>query len=77
MTTLDLKNSVLEYVNNADDRLLKMIKAIAETYQSEEDFTLSKKQYEILDQRRALHESGKSKSYSWQEIKTSIKNSSS
>ncbi|AGC77822.1 putative addiction module component [Nonlabens dokdonensis] len=77
MTTLDLKNSVLEYVNNADDRLLKMIKAIAETYQSEEDFTLSKKQYEILDQRRTLHESGKSKSYSWQEIKTSINNSSS
>lgn len=29
MTTLDLRNTVREYVNKADIRLLKMIKAIA------------------------------------------------
>lgn len=32
MTTLELKQSVLAYVNNADSRLLKMIKALVESY---------------------------------------------
>lgn len=32
MATVDLKRSVQDYVDSADDRLLKMIKALAETY---------------------------------------------
>lgn len=77
MVTLDLRNSVLEHIKNADDRLLKMIKAIAETYQNEENPTLSQEQYEELDKRRSLHQNGKSKSYNWEEIKDSVNSPSS
>lgn len=33
MAIIDLRNTVKEYVNTADLRLLKMIKALAESYQ--------------------------------------------
>jgi hypothetical protein len=32
MATLDLRQSVQNYIDTADDRLLKMIKALVETY---------------------------------------------
>ena len=33
MASLDLKENVLAYINSADERLLKMIKALVESYQ--------------------------------------------
>lgn len=36
MATIDLRNTVKEYVKNADVRLLKLMKAVAESYQNEE-----------------------------------------
>lgn len=35
MATLHLKQSVLAYIEKADDRLLKLIKALAESYQED------------------------------------------
>jgi len=35
MTTLDLRQSVQNYIDTADNRLLKMIKALVETYHDE------------------------------------------
>ncbi|TLP81730.1 hypothetical protein [Maribacter sp. ACAM166] len=35
METVDLKKSVLDYIDNADERLLKLIKALVETYQED------------------------------------------
>ena len=37
MATLDLKQSVQNYIDTADNRLLKMIKALVESYYEEED----------------------------------------
>jgi hypothetical protein len=36
MTTVDLRETVREYINTADIRLLKMMKALVETYQKDE-----------------------------------------
>ncbi|MGQ7945602.1 hypothetical protein [Flavobacterium sp. WC2509] len=36
MGALELRDSVLKYINDADDRLLKVVKAFIETYQEEE-----------------------------------------
>lgn len=36
MGALELRDSVLEYINAADERLLKVVKAVIETYQEEE-----------------------------------------
>jgi len=36
MGALELRDSVLEYLNNADERLLKVVKAVIESYHEEE-----------------------------------------
>jgi hypothetical protein len=36
MGALELRDSVLEYINAADERLLKVVKAVIESYQEEE-----------------------------------------
>ena len=36
METLELRDSLLEYINQADNRLLKVVKAVMESYWDEE-----------------------------------------
>ncbi|WP_396184936.1 hypothetical protein [Flavobacterium sp.] len=36
MGALELKDSVLQYINSADERLLKVVKAVIESYQENE-----------------------------------------
>jgi hypothetical protein len=36
MGALELRDSVLHYINTADERLLKVVKAVIETYHEEE-----------------------------------------
>ncbi|MHA6281252.1 addiction module protein [Salinimicrobium sp. CAU 1759] len=70
MNSTELKNKVQEYVDTADVKLLRMIKALVETYQSEEqEFSLSEEQYQMIDKRREAHSNGFSKSLSWEEVK--------
>ncbi len=44
MATLDLRQSVQNYIDTADDRLLKMIKALVETYHDDAE-RISVEQY--------------------------------
>ncbi len=75
MATIDLRKTVKQYVNTADIRLLKMIKALAESYQNDEqELTLSKEQYELIDKRREAHLKGESKSFTWEQVKQNARN---
>ena len=78
MATLDLRNTVKEYINTADIRPLKMIKALAESYQSDEQetFMLSEEQYKMIDKRREAHLKGESKSFTWEQVKQNARNAS-
>jgi putative addiction module component (TIGR02574 family) len=77
MTTLDLRNTVKEYVNKADVRLLKLIKALAESYQNDEqELRLSEEQYQMIDKRREAHLKGESKSFTWGQVKQNARNAS-
>ena len=77
MAIIDLRNTVKEYVNTADIRLLKMIKALAESYQSDEqELTLSEEQYQMIDKRREAHLRGESKSFTGEEVKQNARNAS-
>jgi len=70
MTTIDLRKTVNQYVNNADIHLLEMIKALVEGYQSnKQEPTLTKEQYHLIDQRRNSHLNHKSKSSTWEQVK--------
>lgn len=75
MTTTDLRNTVKEYIHTADVRLLKMIKALAESYQQDElEVTLTKEQYHMIDKRREAHLKGDSKSFTWNQVKDNARN---
>ncbi|HUH48126.1 MAG TPA: hypothetical protein VLZ54_13285 [Arenibacter sp.] len=37
MATLDLRQRVLEYVKNADNRFLRLVKAMADNYNDDDD----------------------------------------
>ncbi|PKG44060.1 hypothetical protein [Psychroflexus sp. MES1-P1E] len=67
MATIDLRNTVKEYINTADIRLLKMTKALAESYQNDE-------QYQMIDKRREAHLKGESKSFTWEQVKQNARN---
>lgn len=77
MATIDLRNTVKQYVDTADVRLLKMIKALAESYQKDEqELTLSEEQYQMIDKRREAHLKGESKSLTWEQVKQNARNAS-
>jgi len=70
MATTDLRSTVQEYINSADARLLKMIKALVESYQKDEqELMLSEDQYQLIDKRRRAHLNGDSESFSWDQVK--------
>ena len=76
METSELKNSVLNHVNSADEQLLKLMKALAESYENHDSSTssLSERHYEILDERRRSHLAGESKSFTWDQVKKNVRN---
>lgn len=68
---VELKNQVIEKINSADDKLLRMIKALVESYQ-EEEIGLSKAHKEILEERLKFHQENPKDGKSWEEIKVSL-----
>ncbi|MEA1785609.1 addiction module protein [Arenibacter sp. GZD96] len=57
--------------------ILKMMKALAESYQNDEqELTLSEEQYQMIDKRREAHLKGESKSFTWEQVKQNARNAS-
>ncbi|MGL5113548.1 MAG: hypothetical protein ACRC6O_13025 [Flavobacterium sp.] len=69
---MDLQLTKMELIemllNTRKESVLTKIKAILE----EEQEQLSESDYKIIDARRANHLDGKSKSFSWEEIRKNI-----
>ncbi|WP_235996502.1 hypothetical protein [Robertkochia sediminum] len=75
MATMDLRDIVIDYVNSADIRLLRMIKALAESYQTDEkDVALGEVHYQMMDERRASHMAGESESLTWDQVRKNARN---
>ena len=73
MATVDLKKNVLDYVKNADDRLLRMIKALVESYQETDEHPgLSEAHKKILDERLADHKENPDSGREWSEVKSEL-----
>jgi putative addiction module component (TIGR02574 family) len=73
MTNSDLRNTVRSYIDNADERFLKMIKAMAENYEENNQVPyLNENQLNELDLRRANYLANKGKTYTWEEVKEQI-----
>lgn len=67
-TTIDIKKRIHEFIDHADERILRIFNAIITTEEVEP--TVPEFFYQELDKRRERHLKGESKSYTWEEVKT-------
>jgi hypothetical protein len=74
MEAVELKKTVLKYVDEADERLLEMILSLAENYEDKSSSVLTEADYQEMDKRRLDHLNEKSESYSWEEVQQKTKN---
>jgi hypothetical protein len=73
MTTANIRVKLHDYIDHGDEKLVKLMYAIAKEYSSAEDeYTFSKEELELFEQRRSKRISGESKAYSWEEAKEMI-----
>jgi hypothetical protein len=71
-STLDIRKKIHEFIDHADDRILKIINAIILT-EEETDKMKPQSFYEELDKRKEKYLKGESKSYTWEEVKTNAR----
>jgi len=71
MKSEKLKHEVHGYIEQAGDKTLEAIRTLVRP--SIEQIQLSKQQIAELDKRKKNHLSGKSKSYTWEEVEQKIK----
>ena len=74
MTVAAIRKKLKMYVDDVDDKKVKALYVLLEDdIEDSSSFALTKEQLSILDEEHALHLSGKSKSYSWEEAKEIIR----
>ena len=74
MTVAAIRKKLKMYVDDVDDKKVKALYTLLEDdIEESSSFTLTKEHLSILDEEHALHLSGKTKSYSWEEAKEIIR----
>ena len=75
MATLKIREKVHSIIDNADERILKVVYAMLREYEKTETttFLITEDQKKEIDQRWENHKSGKSKSYSIDEVNKYVK----
>lgn len=66
-TIIDIRKQIHSFIDTAEERILRIIKAIIET-EEENQSSVPEWFYDELEERRENHLSGKSKSFSWEEV---------
>ncbi|MPS74256.1 MAG: addiction module family protein [Chryseobacterium sp.] len=73
-STVDIRKRIHEFIDIADERILRIINAIIDVEEQEDNYpAVPDWFYKELDKRREEHISGKSKSYTWEEVKEKAK----
>lgn len=74
MQTTSIRQKLHQYVDKSDDKLLKLMYAIAKEYNEDDDFEyeFTAEEIKVFDERSERRLSGESKTYSWQEAKDMI-----
>lgn len=68
METTAVRKKIHEFVDKADDRILRILEAIIDTEEAYEA-SVPESFYKELDQERELHLNESTSSYSWKEVK--------
>lgn len=73
MNTIVIKEKLHNYIENCDDKVLKLMFAIAKEYSEEDDsYEFTDEEIKVFQERREARLSGASKTYSWQDAKQKI-----
>ena len=73
MQTSAIRQKLHQYIDNSDDKLLKLMFALAKEYNEDEfEYAFTDEDIKIFDERREKRISGKSSTHSWQEAKEII-----
>lgn len=73
MENIIIKEELQKYIDTGEERLLKLMYAVAKEYtETEDEYELSDEQIQELDKIREMRLSGESRGYSWGEAKKII-----
>lgn len=73
-STAQIRKTIHSFIDKADERILRIFKGIIDAEEQEENhLSVPEWFYEELDKRRDAHVSGKSKTYTWEEVKERAK----
>ena len=74
MESANIRQKLHQYIEKGDEKLLKLMYAVAKEYNDEDDFeyTFSEDEIKLFEQRTAKRLKGESKTYNWQEAKDII-----
>ena len=74
MEVTNIRQKLHQYVDKGDEKLLKLLYAIAKEYTDDDDFEyeFSEEEIKLFEERRAKRLSGESKTYSWEDAKAII-----
>ena len=74
MTVAAIREKLIIYIADAqDDKLKALYTLLEDNIEETSSFELTEEHLKILDEEEALHLSGKSKSYTWDEAKQIIR----
>ena len=75
MTTSAMRERLIAYLSDADDKKIKGLYSLLEdTIEESAHSELSQDELTFLNEERQKHLSGESKSYNWEEVKNMIRN---
>ena len=71
METTTIRQKLHQYIDNSDEKLIKMMFAIAKEYNEEEyfEYEVTPEEIKILNERRQKRLSGESTIHSWEDVK--------
>ncbi|WP_315814170.1 hypothetical protein [Paraflavitalea speifideaquila] len=74
MEVTNIRQKLHQYVDKGDEKLLKLLYAIAKEYTDDDDFEyeFTDEEIKLFEERRAKRLSGESKTYSWEDAKAII-----
>ena len=74
MRATNIREKLQDYIDNGDEKLLKLMYVMAKEYKNDDDFEyeFSEKEIEIFEERRLKRLNGDSKTFNWEEAKEMI-----
>jgi len=75
MQAVDIREILHEYVDSSDEKLLKLMLALAKEYNEEDEIDAA--EIRLLDERRQSRLNGESTLHTWNEVKKAITNKNS